>query len=641
MKRLLAALLAVVLALIGILVPIATAQDGDGLDRLQVRSIDTRDPANVAMVVEYSGNASALESATITQNGDELRPDAVAPLPGGLVSTVYAIDTSEAMDDGGALVQTREALAEIIRNAPEGQQIGIVSFGGTARVVQRLTADTDRLLAAVEGLGPTGGSALWNGIETAADMLDESVNRQGNVVVVGGGPNDSSTIPGSRARGSVVSAEAVLFALGLENRGVDGAGLRSIAEASGGTYVAQENVSAIGDVLSGFADNIAGQYVLTFDSGLEPGPVDLTLQVGDMSTSVSFVSGGVAAGASALRPLDPAEPGGVGFLRDNGLVLGIVLVLLAVGLGIYAVGSLIAPDGGSLSSMIDQYTETVVPGRVDDDDDGGGLARTAIIQRAVSLTEGFAERQGLLAKVEGMLERANLPLRAAEALFFYAVGVAVLVVLAFILTGNVVGALVVALLAALIPPAVVNFLASRRQKQFVALLPDTLQLLAGTLRAGYSLMQGVEAVSREVSEPMGKELRRVVTESRLGRPLEESLEASAERMDSADFSWAVMAIRIQREVGGNLAELLLTVADTMTQRERLRRDVAALTAEGKISAIVLGLLPIGLGIAMYLMNPDYISTLFDTTLGNFLLGGAILLAGVGFYWMKKVIEVDI
>ena len=112
-------------------------------------------------------------------------------------------------------------------------------------------------------------------------------------------------------------------------------------------------------------------------------------------------------------------------------------------------------------------------------------------------------------------------------------------------------------------------------------------------------------------------------------------------MDSADFSWAVMAIRIQREVGGNLAELLLTVADTMTQRERLRRDVAALTAEGKISAIVLGLLPIGLGVAMYLMNPDYISTLFDTTLGNFLLGGAILLAGVGFYWMKKVIEVDI
>ena len=95
---------------------------------------------------------------------------------------------------------------------------------------------------------------------------------------------------------------------------------------------------------------------------------------------------------------------------------------------------------------------------------------------------------------------------------------------------------------------------------------------------------------------MGQELRRVVTESRLGRPLEESLEGVAERMDSPDFSWTVMAIRIQREVGGNLSELLLTVADTMTQRERLRRDVAALTAEGRISAIVLACLPIGLGV---------------------------------------------
>src|SRR5690606_25055063 len=149
--------------------------------------------------------------------------------------------------------------------------------------------------------------------------------------------------------------------------------------------------------------------------------------------------------------------------------------------------------------------------------------------------------------------------------------------------------------------------------------------------AGYSLMQGVEAVSREVSEPMGKELRRVVTEARLGRPLEESMEASAERMESDDFAWAVMAVRIQREVGGNLAELLVTVADTMTQRERLRRDVSALTAEGRVSAFVLGLLPVGLGVALYAMNPEYIGVLFEEQVGQMLLIGAVLLAGVGFY----------
>jgi len=112
-------------------------------------------------------------------------------------------------------------------------------------------------------------------------------------------------------------------------------------------------------------------------------------------------------------------------------------------------------------------------------------------------------------------------------------------------------------------------------------------------------------------------------------------------MTSPDFSWAVMAIRIQREVGGNLSELLLTVADTMVQRERLRRDVAALTAEGKISAIVLGILPVGIGGAMYVINPGYINVLFTERLGNFMLGGAVLLASGGFFWMKKTIEIEV
>jgi tight adherence protein B len=140
---------------------------------------------------------------------------------------------------------------------------------------------------------------------------------------------------------------------------------------------------------------------------------------------------------------------------------------------------------------------------------------------------------------------------------------------------------------------------------------------------------------------MGRELRRVVTEARLGRPLEESLDGVALRMESGDFAWAVMAIRIQREVGGNLAELLVTVAETMTERERLRRDVNALTAEGKISAIVLGLLPIGLGLFIYTANPGYMDPLFDETIGRIMLFGSILLAFVGFYWMKKTIEIDV
>ena len=156
-------------------------------------------------------------------------------------------------------------------------------------------------------------------------------------------------------------------------------------------------------------------------------------------------------------------------------------------------------------------------------------------------------------------------------------------------------------------------------------------------------MQGVEAVSQEVAEPMGQELRRVVTEARLGRPLEEALDGVADRMDSPDFAWAVMAIRIQREVGGNLAELLITVAETMTERERLRRDVDALTAEGKISAIVLGLLPVGLGAVHVRRQPRATWTsLFDETdRQDHARSAPSCSLLVGFCWMKKIIEIDI
>jgi len=165
--------------------------------------------------------------------------------------------------------------------------------------------------------------------------------------------------------------------------------------------------------------------------------------------------------------------------------------------------------------------------------------------------------------------------------------------------------------------------------------------LASSLRAGFSFLQGVEAVAQEVDDPMGSELRRVIVEARLGRPVEESLDDCARRMRSDDFDWAVMAVNIQREVGGNLADLLQTVSVTMIERERLRRDVKALTAEGRMSAIVLGCLPPGLGLVFYATNPAYIRVLFTHLGGQIALGAAILAMLIGFFWMKKIVDIKV
>jgi tight adherence protein B len=375
--------------------------------------------------------------------------------------------------------------------------------------------------------------------------------------------------------------------------------------------------------------------------------VPLTLSVGTQQANAEFAAGSSQEGVASLKPQVVQKPGGPGFLRSStGLWISLGLVLVAVAIAVTNLGTSFFGRENTLNTALQPYAEGyVADDEFDPDELGSGksqqLAQTPMLQRAVQATGDFAERQGFLTKIEGQLERANLPLRPAEAIFFYFAGVVILALLLVALTQSPFIALIGTILLAIVPPSILSFLARRRQKQFDSLLPDTLQLLASTLRAGYSLMQGVEAVSQEVSEPVGRELRRVVTEARLGRPLEESLDGVADRMDSGDFAWAVMAIRIQREVGGNLAELLVTVAETMTERERLRRDVNALTAEGKISAIVLTILPVGLGFFIYSVNPGYMDPLFDETIGKILLGGSLVLMLFGFWWMKKTIEIDI
>jgi tight adherence protein B len=154
-------------------------------------------------------------------------------------------------------------------------------------------------------------------------------------------------------------------------------------------------------------------------------------------------------------------------------------------------------------------------------------------------------------------------------------------------------------------------------------------------------MQGLETVADESTGAMRRELQRVFTEARLGRPLEEALEETAVRMKSDDLAWAVMAIRIQREVGGNLAALLDTVADTMTKRERLRREIRTLTAEGRFSGIIVSLFPAAFGAFLFTTNRDYFDALFSETIGIVAVVGAIASTAVGWFWIRKIMRIEV
>lgn len=623
----------------------ASAQEQQG-PALAVREVDATNPAAVRVTFTYAGNRSDLTDLVVREGDRVVNATAAVPLSDQqALGIVLVIDSSNSMQQGALIERVIEAAHAFVDSKTVADQIAIVTFNTDVLVMQDFTTDKARLDAAIDKIAIGPDTALYDGIVRSSALFKDST-LQPNLIVFSDGGDTASSFTAERAQASVENAGGALFAIGVENPGFKI--LEGMASATGGSSAIAGDPAGVGKLFDSVQATLRKQYVVTFPSQAATGTQALTLSIGgNEQTSAEFVAGSSQGGTATLRPQVVEKPSGPAFLRGSaGLWLGLVLVVVALAVALMSLGDSFLGRENTLNRALLPYAEDYVASdEFDADDLGDGkgkqYAQTGFVQRAVQATGDFAETRGFLTKIEGQLERANLSLRPAEAIFFYFAGVVVFALLLLALTKDPFLTLIGTVLAAVIPPGILSFLARRRQKQFDSLLPDTLQLLASTLRAGYSLMQGVEAVSQEVSEPVGRELRRVVTEARLGRPLEESLDGVAARMDSGDFEWAVMAVRIQREVGGNLAELLVTVAETMTERERLRRDVAALTAEGKISAIVLGALPVLIGLFIWGANPGYLDPLFDQLVGKIMLFGSVALALGGFFWMNKIIDIEI
>jgi len=201
----------------------------------------------------------------------------------------------------------------------------------------------------------------------------------------------------------------------------------------------------------------------------------------------------------------------------------------------------------------------------------------------------------------------------------------------------------IGLVVAIIIPAVgwfiLGFLVGRRKRAFANQLDSTLQMMAASLRAGYSLLQSLQAMSSEADSPTKEEFSRVINETRIGRPLNESLIDVANRMGSEDFNWVSQAIAINREVGGNLADVLDGVARTIRDRNQLQRQVASLASEGKLSAVILMALPFGVTAFLTMSNPGYLNRLFTTTIGWGIVIAAIIMLTVGGIWLRSTVKI--
>ena len=204
--------------------------------------------------------------------------------------------------------------------------------------------------------------------------------------------------------------------------------------------------------------------------------------------------------------------------------------------------------------------------------------------------------------------------------------------------GGKISGLLLALAVPILARIGLGVMAGRRRAAFADQLDDALQLLASGLRAGHSLFQSLSSVAREAEEPTSVEFARIVNETRVGRPLSDSLDETAARMRSEDFVWVTQAIAINREAGGNLAEVLDGVANTIRERNQIRRQVKALSAEGKLSAYVLMALPFGIAGFLMFSNPEYMAKFTQGLIGYGLLGVGVVLLVLGGLWLRKVVS---
>ncbi|RCK69297.1 type II secretion system protein F [Desertihabitans brevis] len=263
---------------------------------------------------------------------------------------------------------------------------------------------------------------------------------------------------------------------------------------------------------------------------------------------------------------------------------------------------------------------------------------SAAATRATGLVERPLRSRGLLQSGAAALEQAGVKMRPQDAAVLIVVGMVVALAAGSALAGPLLG-LALAVAVPLVTKAVLGILAGRRQKAFADQLEDSLQLMAGSLRAGHSMLQALDSVSREAEHPTSEEFARIINENRVGRELGAALEDTARRMGSEDFDWVTQAIAINREVGGNLAEVLDQVAGTIRERAQIRRQVRALSAEGRLSAYVLMALPVCIVAFLSVASPGYLAGFTSNVLGYAMIAVSVVLMGVGALWLRKATSI--
>jgi tight adherence protein B len=630
-------LVAAVLLLPLLAASVAGAAEGAGT--LVLRDVATKEYPRVSLVVGVPAElgVSGEPQFAVRENGETVDVLSAVPERRNVpFEVVLVIDTSGSMK-GRPIKDAQEAAKRFISLMPPQASVALVGVSSEPRKLSGFTSDKASLTAALSGLGASGETAVYDSMLLAARLRGDPVSGgerpERTIVLLSDGGDTTSVTTLDQAVRSLRQSTTPVLAVAIQSPEFNQQALRLITRQSGGRLVSVKNSGQLADYFQSLAREIATGYTVTYRSrrpttkDLE---VDVTASNGARKASLSTV---ISNPLFVVRL--PATAGIYASTTTNKFFFWATVVAISLAIG-FAAFAVIAHFFGARTRIKDVTYYDQLRGETS----RPGDERETVQSRVVAAVDAVASRHGFTGVISGKLERAGIPLRPAE---WISVHLALVVLGGFVVEfifGNIVLSVAAVLLASWAPLVYLDHKGDRRSRAFDEQLPDVLNLLAGGLRTGWGLQQSLDIVVNESAPPASEEFRRAQIEARLGVPLEQALLNIQERVQSEPFNWVVTAIAIQREAGGNLAEVLDNVSVSIRDRESLFRLVASVTAEGRYSGMILAILPfVVLGLLLG-VNSDYVMSALITPLGWVFAGIALLMLVVGLVWLRVVSRIE-
>lgn len=616
-------------------------------DGLTITDVDVSPDAGTIEFSLPASVADGLDPATavvVLESGVPVADAQVSPVPSNGLEVVLVIDVSGSMREGDAIDAARQAASGFLDALPREVPVGVVAFGDTVSLTSPLGTDRAATRAAIEGLQAKGETALYDALVFSQQLFSGGTTDRQIVLLSDGGDTLSSN---TQEAAVLVATSIRTNVIELTSSEANTLVLAQLASAKGGFRAAATDPAALAGLYGDVADDLLNRFRVAFTPSVY-GDVTYTVRVAtangalEAATVVAVApppttiipTSTSSADTSASADVTPAEGGeGVtgGTSTDEGLssnvlrIVGAVALFLAL-LLLLTVATTPSRERRPVALEVRNRAASLPA------DANAGLA--GWLSR---LADRVLARGGKTTALAERLDVAGIPLRPGEFLVLAALAGTVASLVLAVLMPPLLGVVVGVSLTPLLARALVSARIEDRRKKFVDQLPDLLQTLVSSLRAGYGLPQALDVAASQSIEPTKSELHRVLFEVRIGRDPGDALAAAAERMASSDFSWVVAAMQINREVGGELAVVLENVADTVRERQRLRRQIRVLTAEGRISAYVLTALPFLLAVALLMTNPDYFEP-FGESPGPLLVVMAGLLLVIGWAWIRRLVK---